>query len=247
VLPYADELTKYGIVLIRDGGRLRVIVPPVPGWRHLRRGYFIGAAILVALMLLYVAGAIAQREPAMVAFMIGIWGTPLLILLMFALYRLYRRAIFDVNEHDVIVTMLTPLLSPTSRTFTRAELGEIAYNSSNGKVLFRVPGKDLVEYYVGSDERVARWLSETLNRHLQAVPAAVGDSRDRSQPEILGRPPARPRRGILLSIAGLLGVAGIVCLLLGFPYAVLGIYLILFCCVSVGMEFGTQEKEYYFL
>ena len=55
LIPYADLPARWGVSIERSPTSVRVVVPPVPGWRHLHKGYVVAFAVLCTIHLLEVA------------------------------------------------------------------------------------------------------------------------------------------------------------------------------------------------
>src|SRR5688572_24998988 len=110
ILPYADLPQRWGVTCERDGGRLRVLIPPAPGWAHLGRALVVGMAAMLAVVLAFVlAGVRNLRVGDALPFFInaGIYGLVLLVLALVAWDRLRRRIVIEIDERDVRLTRLS--------------------------------------------------------------------------------------------------------------------------------------------
>ena len=60
ILPYAALPQQWGVTCARDGGRLRVQVPPVPGWTHVGTGLLVAASLLLAVVAAFVVAGVRK-------------------------------------------------------------------------------------------------------------------------------------------------------------------------------------------
>src|SRR5687768_9073869 len=98
MLPYADLPARWGVSVERSDKLVRVVVPPVPGWRHLHKGYFIGFTLLAAYMLGNLVPAIRRGEFYMVLPTVATWGTALAFGVAAAVRRLRQRTVVEVTD-----------------------------------------------------------------------------------------------------------------------------------------------------
>jgi len=240
VLPYADLPARWGVAIIRDGDRLRVIVPPLGSWRQLSKAIFISSAILAFFGSLFAYMAIEQRSLEPVPDMI-FCALVVFILMAVAFYRLHRRVILDLTAPELVVRTIVPLLSPTARRWPRADVTEIKRNPSSGKLLIRIRGQDFVEFYLGRDEEMTEHIGEVLREELRRPSAVLGRLVQGEHERV-----AATRRRQLIAATFVMLFVAVALMFLGFPWAIFGYYLLLLSGAPAGMALGTQEKDYYF-
>src|SRR5689334_8422089 len=111
VLPYADLPARWGVAVERDADRLRIVVPPIPGWRHLATGFHVSILLLAAITAAYGAALVRAlvrgptRPDEIMAYSMGasVWGLPLLIVVAIAMQRLRSRAVLEVDSAHLII------------------------------------------------------------------------------------------------------------------------------------------------
>lgn len=245
VLPYADLPARWGVVLIRSDDRLRIVVPPVPNWKLLGKAFYIPIAILTTMLAFMTFATIQRRDPGGVAAIIS-YAIPLFSLILVATHRLCRRLVLEIGPSEVSVSNLGSWLSTSRRAWPRGAIGEIKFNASNQCLMIRVSGQDLTDIYVSPHPEVTRWVAEQLDHALrqpllgpQPVLPMVHDPAHGAR--------TRLSRNILVAVALAMLSVGIGLQFLGFPWAVLGIYLLIFSAAPIGIALGTQKKDYYFL
>ena len=154
-----------------------------------------------------------------------------------------RRLIFELDARELRVRSSLP----TTRgpyIWPRAQITEIKLNRSDGKLLIRAMGQEMVNLYTGPRIEVTEWLAQRLTEALHAPVEPVVELPPLSPPE--GAPHiSRRGRAILLYIWAFMIVAGVVMTFLGFPWVVIGLYVVILACAPVGIALGTQEKEFY--
>lgn len=166
LLPYADLPARWGVAVERSPTSVRVVVPPVPGWRHLHKGFFIGFAAFGALLLAETASKWNVAGPQALWSALMSYGTALAFGVALAVQRLRRRTIIEVSDKMVSVRFL-PSRRPTRyMSWPRDAVSEIRLNPFDDMLLIRVTGVDLVEVYLSPNrevnEAVAGMLAEAL-------------------------------------------------------------------------------------
>jgi hypothetical protein len=78
------------------------------------------------------------------------------------LYTFWRRRAFLINEHVVSFgrTKLNGFI--WEDTWPRASVGEIRLNATNGKLLIRITGRDMKEYFISSKRQVTQEVAQVL-------------------------------------------------------------------------------------
>lgn len=172
-LPYADLAGRWGVSVEYSTDRVRVVVPPVPSWRHLGKGFHIGIAVLAAINVAWwVGAAVGRRVPLEVlVWNCAIYGVPLLILLLIAAGRLRRRTVIEVSAAEVSVCSVGPRGDIRRRSWSRPLVSEIKLNRMNGKLLIRVAGNDLVEVYLAPNRELNAAVADVVAAALNDVPA----------------------------------------------------------------------------
>lgn len=247
-LSYADLLGRWGVTCESQPGCLRITIPPTPGWTHLSRRFHIAFALLVAWMAVVVAIMLpavrAGGSGEVIAFAVnlGFYGLGLAGMLAHAWERLHHRIVIEVNNRTVTMTVLSRRRELRHTEWARSEVGEAKYNVSNGKLLIRIIGCDLLEVFVGPNRQVTEWVAQTLNEALQAPYTSPPSATPRrsSIPPPMKR---GPMRTAMFLFAALLATTGIAVFFT--PIAPLGIYLLMSAVAPIGIALGTQEKKYY--
>jgi hypothetical protein len=248
VVPYADLPARWGVSVVRSPGAVRVVVPPVPSWRHLGGGFHASIAVLSAIVVCWLYGCVVldRVPPDVLIPQVVTYTVPLAIVIAVAVMRLRRRIVVSVTGSLVGIGIMDRRGKGRWGSWPRRDVTEIKINPFNGKLLFRIKGGGLVERYLGPNAEVNRAVAETLAGALRDVPVAeptgAGDE--------WAVPPADPvaaRRNRRLLLAGgvTMFVAGVIMFLMPFPIGVLGSYVLLGSVVPFGIAFGTREREYY--
>lgn len=253
-LPYADLPSRWGICVDRSPGGVRVVVPPVPSWRQLHIGFFVGGGILALFVATgaFITFRTADRGP-LVANSI-MYGAALLWVILAAWHRLRRRIVLEVTRSTVSATRLSPRGAGRRVEWPREKVAEIKHNPSNGKLVIRVAGVAFVELYLGPNRELNAHVADVLAAALREPPRAEATAAAAGEPPLgaaAGTPAAvdgvhsRGGRRALLAVAALMAVAAVVMMFLPFPAGVIGGYLLLFAAAPVGIALGTQEKDFY--
>src|SRR4051812_12007023 len=99
-LDYADAVTRWGISLDRRRCGVRLVVPPIPGWRHLSKGYLtfvvpLFAAVLVVSEMATTGGGMEILPVA------GVYLFIALAILAHAWWRMRQRIVIDITRDDL--------------------------------------------------------------------------------------------------------------------------------------------------
>jgi hypothetical protein len=150
------------------------------------------------------------------------------------------------------VTDLTSAKVERRRSRPRSAVSEIRLDSNRAKLLVRVSGVAIVEFYLGPNPALNAFVATTLNDALQSPVIGAAAAPDHSSETSFDHPvdaPTKPAskryRRLLLSLAAVLVLAGAVMMFLPFPWPVIGIYVLLGSVAPVGIALGTQDKEFY--
>jgi hypothetical protein len=240
-LAYADPPSRWGVTVDHCSDGLRVVVPPVPSWRYLHPGYALGLitfAIGVMLLATVWKGDLAAL-PGAATYLFASSA-----ILMRALYRLCSRTVIDVTRNDLSITPIAIFKYFTSATWPRAAIGEIKVNLNNGKMLVRITGKNMFEFYI-SPSRQATDLA------VAAVREAVfrGNFEPVVEPQALARSGRQHNRTTLTPSVGIaLSLVAVGAMLVLIPgMAALGCTVVtialIFTMVAAGISYGTQENK----
>jgi hypothetical protein len=249
LLPYADLPSRWGVCVERLPDGVRVVVPPVPNWRRLHAGFYVGGSVL-ALVVVGVAVAAVNTGDWLPMLPNGLlYGGGLLWVLLAARYRLRRRIAFEITRHTVSTTYLSGRSGSRRVEWPRARVSEIKLNSSNGKLIVRVTGVAFVELYLGPNRDLNAYVAQVLATALREPPPAQPVI-DPAEPAPAAAPPprgvrSRALRRALLAVSVVMAAAGLVMMFLPLPAQPIGFYLLLFAGAPAGIALGTQDKEFY--
>ena len=249
LLPYADLPSRWGVTVERLPEGVRVVVPPVPGWRRLGAGFFVGGAVLAVLLTIIVATSYRAGDWAALVINGILYGGGLVWVVLAARYRLRRRVVLEVTRDAVAATHLSGGKPRRRVEWPRAKVLEIKLNSSNGKLIVRIAGADFVEMYLGPNRELNAYVAEVLAAALlEPVRPASSDAGSESDTGTEGSfdgVRSRAWRRVLLVIAGVMLTAGIVLMVVPVTAAPLGFYLLVFASAPAGIALGTRERAFY--
>ena len=253
LLPYADLPSRWGVTVERLPGGVRVVVPPVPGWRRLGAGFFVGGALLAVFLTIIGASLYRASEWGPLVFNAILYGGGLLWVVLAARYRLRRRIVLEVTRGTVSATYLTGRNNARRMEWPRAKVAEIKLNSSNGKLIVRVAGVSFVELYLGPSPQLNAYVADVLATALRepvgadALAAALAAAPPGSAEGRPGFDGVRSRavRRALLALCAVVAATGIGMLFLPLPYSAIGVYVTMFAIVPAGIALGTHEKDFY--
>src|SRR5688572_12526807 len=81
ILDYADVPNRWGVVCQFHDGMMRVVVPPLPSWRHLSKGFLVGGAVLAVVVVVIsynvVVGSVTDGVGALIAYGGGLFAVAL--------------------------------------------------------------------------------------------------------------------------------------------------------------------------
>lgn len=131
----------------------------------------------------------------------------------------------------------------------RAKVVEIKLNSSNGKLIVRIAGADLVEVYLGPNRELNAYVADVLGAALREPvrPASSGAGNESGAGTAASFDGVRSRawRRVLLVVAAAMAAAGIVLLVSPVTAAPMGFYLLVFASAPAGVALGTRERAFY--
>jgi hypothetical protein len=193
--------------------------------------------LAVALGIFSVA-ALRRPDPAAIPALAFV-GIALFLVLLMAFFRLRRRLMLEVDQHQLSIRTSHPwLVAP--RAWPRASVAEVRQNRTTGKLMVRITGKDHVDVFVSPVHEVTAWVARTVDDALRGTPGSATSS-----PRAERGVPGRGWRIVLIAtgcamIAGAIGLC-----FLGFPWVILAVYVLIFSAAPFGLALGTQEKEFY--
>jgi hypothetical protein len=248
-LPYADLPSRWGVTVERLPDGVRVVVPPVPGWRRLGAGFFVGGSILAVFLTIIVATSYSAGDWAALVINGILYGGGLVWVVLAARYRLRRRVVLEVTRDTVAATHLSGGKPRRRVAWPRAKVLEIKLNSSNGKLIVRIAGADFVEMYLGPNRElnayVAEVLAAALREPVRPASSDAGSESDTGTEGSFDGVRSRAWRRVLLVIAGVMLTAGVVLMVVPVTAAPLGFYLLIFASAPAGIALGTRERAFY--
>jgi hypothetical protein len=248
-LPYADLPSRWGVSIERLPDGVRVVVPPVPGWRRLGAGFFVGGTMLAAFLMIIVATSYNARDWATLVFNALLYGGGLVCVVLAARYRLRRRIVLEITRDLVAATHLSGARARGRAAWPRAKVREIKLNSSKGKLIVRVTGADFVEMYLGPNRElnayVADVLAAALREPIQPVRSGAEDEPGTTAETSFDGVRSPAWRRVLLALAAVMAAAGVVLMISPVTAAPLGFYLLLFGSAPAGIALGTRERAFY--
>ena len=156
VLPYADAAAQLGVFVFRDATMLRVVVPPLRGWRILAPWQW---AVLAIAALRIVIGLQERHvfliDPAAIA-----------VLLAYKAYTFWRRRVFQVTAQAVGVGFQRGAGVMWQHEWPTSSVGEIKLNASNGRLLVRITGADIKEFRISGRQVVTKAVADLLQSAL---------------------------------------------------------------------------------
>src|SRR5258708_24415404 len=250
IFKYADLAARWGVSSQRLPQGLRVVVPPVPGWRYLPRWYSVVCTITTIFTLFPLAVTIAENRPVTeVLPPIIMFGPTTLIILTLGLWRLHERTIIDVTHDELAIIMLGPWRCSRRAAWPRKKIIDIKRNLGNNKLLIRITGEDYLEYFLSANPQVTQSVADEVAHsvfHDTFDPASPADAFSLPTPRWQTRRLALILTGIVA--AALLILASIL-IRVGGDWAPLGVILFflvfLVTTVTAGITLGTQDKDFY--
>lgn len=246
VISYPQTLTRWGVTYEKSDSHLSITVAPVPGWRHLPRGFPIGAAGLLGIIATYTFFLLQSPPPRNYWFLIGIgqFTLPLIILLGTAWRRLKTRITITVTPSTFRIARSVRSGKPSETTWRREEIGAVRYNVTDQQIAIWITGKDIVDLFVSVNSEVTKWIACELDAAVKDLPLAVapqGAPVPISVTDVLAPLPRGRARSALIAIAiVLILLAGAAVFT---PYPAISIALLLVAAMLLGIALGSQKKE----
>src|SRR3954462_9953679 len=249
--PIQESLDYFGVRAETHDGVTRIHVPPLPGVRHLSRGYW---WVLYPLALATGLGVGAVRSsfagsgdaPAL-AFPAIMYLAITLIVVALALQRLRRYVILQVGADELRLLHVRHGTPREVHHWRRSQLSDIHVNRSNGKLWMRVEGTDPVEVVLTPSMSVNQWISDRVNASLNAVASGTQQDVSLSYASALNLETSATKskliRRILLGTSLAMTALGIAALFT--PIGPVGCYLVLLAGAPAGIALGTQKKEFF--
>lgn len=165
VVPYASLPTRWGVTCTHDdAGGLRVVVPAVPGWRHLELRYrWYAATCLILIGLLTLAVVRDRANPRT-----GPGDYAFLYLLLVAVAvvppwaRLCTRTVFLVAGDVLRIHVVAPLGRGHRMMWDRHTVTAVKRAPHSNKLLVRATGRQMTEYAVSPNAQVTEWVAGTV-------------------------------------------------------------------------------------
>src|SRR5260221_3749615 len=165
IFKYADPAARWGVSSQRRPQGLRVVVPPVPGWRYLPRWYSVAGTAMTIFTFFPVTVAITNKLPiADVLPPIIIYGCIALFIFTCALWRLHERTIIDVTHDELAIVLVGPWRQWRRTAWPRKQIADVKRNPSNGKLVIRITGHDFVEYFLSANPQVTQSVADEVSR-----------------------------------------------------------------------------------
>lgn len=155
VLGYADPPAQLGVNVIHDGDAVFVIVPPPTGLRMLITPHV--PAIVVCGI--YVAIGIQDGK----IFPVPLFAFP--VILGHYAYTFWRRRVFKISPQEVAFGRVKNAGYGWEQRWQRSEIGEIKVNPYSGKLVVRVTGKDMQEYFISHNRAITQYVADSLMAH----------------------------------------------------------------------------------
>jgi hypothetical protein len=165
-LPYADPIAQLGVTIHREAGVTTVTVPPPSGLRMLFSAHW----VLIGFFGLRAYAAWDDGQIAVGSTVICVGAFVHLV------YTFWRRRIFLVSDREVRFGRLKARGYIWEETWPRQAVGEIKVNAYNGKLLIRITGEDMKEYFISSNRDVTRQVAEVLNAELSSPMVAAAEA-----------------------------------------------------------------------
>jgi hypothetical protein len=243
-LAYADLPARWGVTVQRELSAVRIVVPPVPGWRFLPIGLQIAIPLLTLITAACVWSFTIATDWSASLFNTGLYGSVLLLVLAAAVHRLRNRYVLEVDSEKLTIARLLGRSRRLVVACPRPLVVEVKHSSINGMLFLHVGGHDFIELPVSPNAAISAWVAEQLRIALETVPLAVETA------AVVQRGPEtlvlnRRTQVVLLSAAGVMTCAGTAMLFMGATPRFIGAFLILFAILPVGIVFGTQPSKFW--
>ena len=155
--------------------------------------------------------------------------------------------ILEVNRDHFRLLQIRHRVGSVSGEWPRDRISDAHINRYDGKLRFNLQGDDPVEISLSISRQANEWIVERLNLALRetSAPEQGHGSVDYASPFVFSDTAARSvrRERIALVICAIMMAIG-VCMFFT-PLGPLGIYMIIFAAIPVGIVLGTQKKEFW--
>lgn len=171
VVPYADRVTLRGITVDRDGGTLRVRIPPTTWLAGDRVTVGRAAAVVGFCSVIAVFAAFGGVVLAGIAFV----GSFVFFATIMFFVIMRARHMAPGTEVELTPDVLKVVVHDADGNLEvvrhRSAITELRYNPYDGGLLVRAPGQELVTNLLAQeDRRIVEWLADTLNAELRQPP-----------------------------------------------------------------------------
>ena len=157
-LPYAQPATQLGVFVHRDAEMLRVVVPPLRGWRVFAPWQW---AVLI-IGGLRIGIGLSENH----VFLIDLIA--IVAVLAFVGFTFWRRRVFQITSEAVGVGFVRGVGVMWQHEWPTKSVGEIKMNPSNGRLLIRITGADMKEFRISGSRVVTQFVADELAKGLDA-------------------------------------------------------------------------------
>lgn len=169
VLDYADAYSC--IVIEQHAGGVRIVVPPLMGWRAIPKRWLLLTVILVLFAFAPALGYFGASDYRHVVPGFIFSGFVLVMLAFhvagcFDLLR--RRIIIDVNDRVLAVYYYSSVVVPWSLSRQCDSSLEIRVSATKDKIVFLAKGLDPVKLFISSDHAAVERIAVALRLHCVA-------------------------------------------------------------------------------
>lgn len=246
LIPYALIPARWGVTILREPHLLCITIPPLPSWRLVHRGYWIAAAIFLAIFLSY---AIDPRQRTNdshhLAFPLAIYGSAFLAVVAKAWHRMRRWLTFTITAEHFTITKGAGQRIGRSRSWPRRHIHSAHRNVSSGQCVIRIAGQDLLDVYISPSREVVEFVCQQIEEGLRAEfittnPTKPTEPRPAKPLAPATKPATRP--SLIVSVIASIVLTGALLLVLIFPPL---LYFLIIAAIPAGLYFGTQKKDYW--
>jgi hypothetical protein len=178
-LPYADLPARCGIGVERTATSLRVVIPPAPSIKDLPPGLLFGTVAMVAFVVMLLAMGhynwrVSGDDFAGFFAGVGFYGGALVLLGRACWVRLSRRIVIDIDPRRFCLRHVTRRGRIISEgCWPRHQIGHAKYNVSNGKMVVRIIGIDMLDVPISGQRQITEWVAGVIDNALRQLPATA--------------------------------------------------------------------------